>query len=274
MTTSTDYRLAEIFTHRWGIRNPRSLGPHEPGGRFRCLQYDRDVGWDGFWSEVPAWEFDMLRADLEPFGSPHDQNYEATTFLLRRLVLNPEFRRGFINRARDRLNTLYLPTNTVARINALAARLEPGMAEHAPWWRQPGSLSPLARPGAVPARLRGAAAGVRPGAFPPALRTGPRRDGAGGDRWRVSAPRGHARGDERRRPPVGGHVLRGKPGHLSCRTGGGTRLRGLGRSLSRDEEFGHAAAGRGPDLGGALWSTGRAWPRCTSPARRRDGGND
>jgi hypothetical protein len=98
------------------------------------------VGWGGFWAEQPAWQFNMLVADLTPSGSLHDHNNEVTTFLLRRLIENPDFKRDFINRSADLLNTVFQPSNTVARVNQMAAALDPEMAEHIRRWRAPASL--------------------------------------------------------------------------------------------------------------------------------------
>jgi hypothetical protein len=54
---------------------------------------------------------------------------------------NPEFKRDFITRFADLLNTTFHPSNTVARINHLAALLDPEMAEHIRRWRAPTSLT-------------------------------------------------------------------------------------------------------------------------------------
>lgn len=136
-----DYKVAEIFCYRWDIGNHRLWRPRSPEGRWRWLQFDNDVGWGGFWASQPAWSFNMLEAATTPSGSLHDHNNETTTFLLRRLLENDTFKRDFINRFADLLNWAYLPAHTLTRINALAAALEPEMAEHIARWRAPGSLA-------------------------------------------------------------------------------------------------------------------------------------
>jgi hypothetical protein len=135
-----DYKVCEVFFYRWDIGNHRLWRPRTPEGRWRWLQFDNDVGWGGFWAESPAWEFNMLRAVLTPDGVLHGHNNETTTYLLRRLVANPGFRRDFINRFCDLLNTTFTPAHTLARIEAFAAILEPEMAEHTRRWRAPASL--------------------------------------------------------------------------------------------------------------------------------------
>lgn len=135
-----DYKVCEVFFYRWDIGNHRLWRPRTPEGRWRWLQFDNDVGWGGFWAESPAWEFNMLRAVLTPDGVLHGHNNATTTYLLRRLIESDEFRRDFINRFCDLLNTTFTPAHTLARIQAFAAMLEPEMAEHTRRWRAPASL--------------------------------------------------------------------------------------------------------------------------------------
>lgn len=137
----TDYKVCEIFFYRWDIGNHRLWRPRTPEGRWRWLQFDNDVGWGGFWAEQPAWQFDMLTAVLTPDGGLHGHAGEATTFLLRRLMTNPQFQEAFVNRFCDLLNSVFLPTHTRERIDSMATVLAPEMAEHIRRWRSPGSFS-------------------------------------------------------------------------------------------------------------------------------------
>jgi hypothetical protein len=136
-----DYKVCEVFFHRWDIGNHRLWRPRTPEGRWRWLQFDNDVGWGGFWAEQPAWEFNMLSAVLTPDGGLHGHANEATTFLLRRLTTSPEFRERFVNRFCDLLNSTFLPSHTKARIDQWHDILAPEMAEHIRRWRSPGSLA-------------------------------------------------------------------------------------------------------------------------------------
>lgn len=136
-----DYKVHEIFFYRWDIGNHRLWRPRTPDGRWRWLQFDNDVGWGGFWAEQPAWDFDMLAADLTPDGSLHGHNSEVTTFLLRRLMESPAFRDRFINRFADLLNTTLAPDHTLDRIDAMSATLDREMPEHIQRWRYPASFS-------------------------------------------------------------------------------------------------------------------------------------
>lgn len=136
-----DYKACEVFFYRWDIGNHRLWRPRTPEGRWRWLQFDNDVGWGGFWAEQPAWEFNMLAADLTPDGGLHGHAGEVTTFLLRRLTESPEFRESFVNRFCDLLNSTFLPGHTRERINQWHDILAPGMAEHIQRWRSPASVA-------------------------------------------------------------------------------------------------------------------------------------
>lgn len=136
-----DYKASEIFYYRWDIGNHRLWRPRTPEGRWRWLQFDNDVGWGGFWAVQPAWDFNMLNADLTPDSSLNGHNNETTTFLLRSLIVNQEFKTDFINRFSDLLNSTFLPTNTIARINAMTSALEPEIAEHIVRWRDLSSVA-------------------------------------------------------------------------------------------------------------------------------------
>ena len=145
-----DYKVAEIWTYRWDIGNHRLWRPKTPEGRWRWLPFDNDVGWGGFWSVPPAWQFNFLAYDTEPNGpwtqyeqnpGGNDHNSPVTTFLLRKLLENDSFRRDFINRFADLMNTTYHPSNTVARIDRFAARIAAEMREHIARWGAPSSLT-------------------------------------------------------------------------------------------------------------------------------------
>jgi len=136
-----DYKVCEIFNYRWDIGNHRLWRPRKPEGKWRWLQFDNDVGWGGFWAEAPGWHYNMLEAVLTPDGRLHGHNGEATTFLLRRLLLSNIFRGAFLNRFADLLNTTLESANTLAQVDRHAAPLIPEMAEHIQRWRAPASLS-------------------------------------------------------------------------------------------------------------------------------------
>ena len=141
-----DYKVAEIFSYRWDIGNHRLWRPRTPDGRWRWLQFDNDVGFGGFAAVPPPWAFNMLAYDLEANGPwtqypLNDHNNPTTTYLLRVLMVNSAFRRDFINRFADLLNTTFLSSRLIERINQMAALLAPEMPEHIRRWRAPASVT-------------------------------------------------------------------------------------------------------------------------------------
>lgn len=135
------YKAGESFTYRWDIGNHRFWRPRTPEGRFRWLQFDNDVGWGGFWADQPAWEFDMLAHQLAGTGGLHGHSTADTTRLLGGLMRNADFRRLFLNVYADLLNSVYQPSESIGRIDALTATLAPEIAEHLRRWRAPASVS-------------------------------------------------------------------------------------------------------------------------------------
>ena len=141
-----DYKTTEIFNYRWDIGNHRLWRPRTTEGRWRWIQFDDDVGFGGFAAVPPPWAFNMLAYDLEPNGpwtqyALNDHNNPTATYLLRTLMLNDSFRRDFINRFADLLNTTFQPPHLIERINQMAATLAPEMPEHIQRWRAPGSFA-------------------------------------------------------------------------------------------------------------------------------------
>lgn len=136
-----DYKLAEMFHYRWDIGNHRLWRPRIPGGRFRWILFDCDVGFGGFWSEPQPWAFDMLEAVLTPSGSLHGHNSEATVFLLGTLLGDPGFRDDFVDRAADLLNSTLSSSRVLGFIERMAAEIEPLMGEHTARWRAPASIT-------------------------------------------------------------------------------------------------------------------------------------
>lgn len=145
-----DYKICEIYYYRWDIGNHRLWRPRTTDGRFRWILFDCDVGWGGFWAVPPAWAFKMLDYDLEANGpwtqyqsSPggNDHNGPTITFLLRSLMTNPGFKRDFINRFSDVLNTTFQSNYVIRRIDTMAAELAPEMRAHVDRWHAPGSMT-------------------------------------------------------------------------------------------------------------------------------------
>ncbi|MBK6836884.1 MAG: CotH kinase family protein [Bacteroidetes bacterium] len=101
-----DYFASETYypNDDWmggGNNNLKLWRPTKPGGRFRYLSYDLDFGM----GLVGSVSNDMLGTALNP--SPH--NYNSDIF--QKLVQNSTFKRYFINRYADLINTIWLPSS-------------------------------------------------------------------------------------------------------------------------------------------------------------------
>jgi hypothetical protein len=145
-----DYKVSETFYYRWDIGNHRLWRPRTPEGRWRWIVFDQDVGYGGFWSVPPAWQFNMLAYNTEPNGpwtqyqqnpGGNDHNHPVLTFQLRALLTNPNFKRDFINRFADLLNSTLSTERMTNFINRMAAQIAPEMVEHTRRWRAPADTN-------------------------------------------------------------------------------------------------------------------------------------
>jgi hypothetical protein len=144
-----DYKIVETFYYRWDIGNQRVWRPRTPDGRLRWILFDCDVGFGGFWSQPPEapWTFNMLAYNLETNGPwthyrpGNDHNAPSITFQLRALMTNPDFKRDFINRCADLMNTTLATARLTNFITRMAAEIAPVMAEHCARWRFPADYT-------------------------------------------------------------------------------------------------------------------------------------
>jgi hypothetical protein len=138
-----DYNIINIFAANWDWPHNNTLRFHDRSGPhpFRWVLWNVDNAWA---SELPvthntlAWATrDTLRDDLA-YGGADDPAMLWGTVILRRLLENTEFRRTFINRFADLLNTSLSTGNVQARTGALAAAIQDEVpleiARWADWW--------------------------------------------------------------------------------------------------------------------------------------------
>jgi hypothetical protein len=128
-----DHQVAQIyFDNQDAGGNIKFWRPHSPNGRWRWVLFDTD--W-GFGLHDPmAYLNNSLAFHTEPNG-PHWPNPPWSTFLLRKLLENPDFQKAFVNRFADRLNTTLRPEHVEARIDELYQALRPEMPRHLRRWR-------------------------------------------------------------------------------------------------------------------------------------------
>jgi hypothetical protein len=126
-------QIAQIyFDNQDAGGNIKYWRPRTPDGRWRWIVYDTDWGF-GLHDEK-AFLNNSLAFHTEPNG-PVWPNPAWTTFLLRKLLENPDFSEQFANRFADYLNTDFHPARVEAHINTLYESLKPEMPRHLKRWR-------------------------------------------------------------------------------------------------------------------------------------------
>ncbi len=134
------YQLAQIYFNNtdWPGNNidywrfqAEQYSPDSPlghDGRWRWMLYDTDHGF-GYAGGLNAASANTLNHAI--------QSGSNSGFILRTLLENSTFRNRFINQAANHLNTIFRPEYVLARIEAMAAVIEPEIDEHIARWGQP-----------------------------------------------------------------------------------------------------------------------------------------
>lgn len=145
MDNFIDYQIAQIYFDNgdWpgnNIRYWRENKPFDPAssygrdGRWRWFVFDTDFGF-GMYGD-----HNDLNHSLERSTTPYGEewpNPDWSTFLLRTLLENDDFRERFINRFADLMNTSFRPERVTERLMAMKGVIEPEMPEHIARWGRP-----------------------------------------------------------------------------------------------------------------------------------------
>jgi hypothetical protein len=149
----TDYQIANIYasnadwpgnnTDFWRLRTSGDPGaPRGHDGRWRWMSYDTDFGFN---MPLPYNRGGSPSHNTLAFatatGGTGWPNPEWTTFMLRSLLVNNDFKTAFINRFADLLNTFFLPGRVNTIINDMMSHLGQEMPEHIQRWRTPSNMS-------------------------------------------------------------------------------------------------------------------------------------
>ncbi len=128
-----NYQIAQIyFDNRDAGGNIKFWRPQTPEGIWRWILYDTDWGFGLHYSN--AYAFNTLAFHTKPDG-PAWPNPPWSTFLLRSLLANKEFKTTFIQRFADHLNTTFRPKRVLAHIDYFEDLLEPEIDRHLERWR-------------------------------------------------------------------------------------------------------------------------------------------
>lgn len=127
-----DYKIAEIYFDNVDAGgNIKYWRPQIEGGKWRWILYDTDWGYG--LHDPKAYKTNSLKFHTEPKG-PHWPNPPWSTFILRSLLDNQEFKTAFITRFADHLNDSFSPERALRLIDKHYQRLLPEMPKHLKRW--------------------------------------------------------------------------------------------------------------------------------------------
>jgi len=128
-----DYMICEIYIGNtdWPGNNIKYWRPRSSDGRWRWIMFDTDFGF-GLYQDSPV-SHNTLAFATEPNG-PDWPNPPWSTLLLRRLLENSVFKKAFINRFADLLNTNFLPTEVSTVISKIKSVIAPEIGRHLQRW--------------------------------------------------------------------------------------------------------------------------------------------
>ncbi len=138
----TDYIIAQVYSRNsdWPTNNVkwwRKRVPYSPNapeghdGRWRWLAYDMDFGFGWFrgMSEVGHNTLELARDNAE------------VGILLRNMWPNEAYKRYFVNRYADLMNTCFLPSHVHAVVDSFISIYQPEKAEHSARWRNHSNVN-------------------------------------------------------------------------------------------------------------------------------------
>ncbi|MBE0652425.1 MAG: CotH kinase family protein, partial [Bacteroidales bacterium] len=128
-----NYQVAQIYYDNsdWPGNNIKYWRPATPNGKWRWIMYDTDFGF-GLWNPNNVYNNTLLFA-TEPNGPSHP-NPPWSTFLLRQLLTNEEFKYDFINTFADHINTSFNTDLVIDMINNLRDTIDEEMFHHVNRW--------------------------------------------------------------------------------------------------------------------------------------------
>ncbi len=128
-----NYKVAQIFYDNVDAGgNIKYWRPQTEDGRWRWILYDTDWGFG--LHDKTAYKHNSLDFHTEPEG-PSWPNPPWSTFILRKLLDNEEFKQEFINRFADHMNHSFQPQRVLTYIEKHYRQLKPEMPKHLKRWR-------------------------------------------------------------------------------------------------------------------------------------------
>ena len=127
------YQIAQIFfDNKDAGGNIKFWRPQQKEGRWRWILYDTDWGFG--LHDAHAYRSNTLKFHTNPEG-PSWPNPPWSTFILRKLLENDQFRNDFVNRMMDHLNTTFKEERVLEAISKKQGALRPEIKRHFDRWR-------------------------------------------------------------------------------------------------------------------------------------------
>ncbi len=128
------YMVAEIYYDNIDAGgNIKYWRSHDEGSKWRWILYDTDFGFGKHDRE--AYLLNSLERHTEANG-PSWPNPPWTTFILRKLLENEDFKQLFINRFADYMNSYFRPENVAKEIQHFVDLLDEEMPYHTKRWKR------------------------------------------------------------------------------------------------------------------------------------------
>jgi len=130
-----DYQIAQIYFNNtdWPGNNLKFWRERSATGRWRWIMFDTDFGFGLY--DASAYQNNTLAFATATDG-PDWPNPPWSTLFLRKLLENATFRRKFINRFADFVNTRFLPSNVYAQIDSFQNLIAAEMPRHYERWKE------------------------------------------------------------------------------------------------------------------------------------------
>lgn len=141
MSNFLDYNVFNVFIDNtdWPSNNVRCFKP-KVGGKWRFINYDHDFSFglfqtNGAWNTGDATQNSLARLfNATEYNWPNAAN---ATLLFQKCTENANFKRDFINRMADMMNTVFKPTRISQKIDAFKTQYQPEIDRHAERWGVP-----------------------------------------------------------------------------------------------------------------------------------------
>jgi hypothetical protein len=128
-----DYCVFQIYcaNYDWPGNNNKCWRSRTAAGKWRWLTYDLDYTFH--LNDFNPYTHNTLAHATDPNGAEWP-NPPFTTFLLRKMFENEDFRNGFINRFADYLNTIFVEDIVLDKIDHMKEMFAPEMQRHIDKW--------------------------------------------------------------------------------------------------------------------------------------------